>query len=121
MMMIALPSLRYLVSFIKNSPKKKRNSHPGYSGTALRKLIKMYPHRTSLKQFYQTNIFLLLSLSLQQLTLSNLMVFLCSLLIVFNAFVSVLHRNQNIVIDTNNSTDPWFYIFFDCYFFTFLA
>ena len=49
MIMIALPSLRYLVSFIKNSPKKKRNSHPGYSGTALRKLIKMYPHRISLK------------------------------------------------------------------------
>jgi len=27
--MIAFPSLRYLVSFMKNSPKKKRNNHPG--------------------------------------------------------------------------------------------
>ena len=27
--MIVFPSLRYFVSFMKNNPKKKRNSHPG--------------------------------------------------------------------------------------------
>ena len=45
--MIALPSLRCFVSFMKNSPKKKRNNHPGYSGIELRKLIKVC------KQFHQ--------------------------------------------------------------------
>jgi len=32
---------------MKNSPKKKRNNHPGYSGIELRKLIK------ECKQFHQ--------------------------------------------------------------------
>jgi len=41
--MITFPSLRYFVSLMKNSPKKKRNNHPGYSGTELRKLIKVNP------------------------------------------------------------------------------
>ena len=49
--MIAFPSLRYFVSFMKNSPKKNRNNHPGYSGIELRKLIKEYP-----REYLENNI-----------------------------------------------------------------